>query len=545
MHLQVIICFALLIWWPDPPPVEPIVESPAWTGLIVAAYLASLSLGAVGISTRALRRLSRPGGGERAQHLYHRGTTVLRLTAVSAYAAILFLTRWVEIIRSSPWLSPVPGLVDLTVVLPFLAGATLIFAGTYPIDRALHGMILRSRAWEGARARKVWSFRQYLLFNTRHHLLVVVVPMILILAAFDLARDHREVLARVFRVQWAAEAVPAVAAGAVFVIAPVMLRYIWPTRPLPPGALRTALEGICARIGLRCRDILVWQSGGMMVNAAVMGLFPRVRYVLLSDGLLETMTPNQVEAVFGHEAGHIRLRHIHYFLLFAICTMLILSGVVEGLRLGVEHGLFELDVVAIEGIGLGVILLIWGGAFGWLSRRFERQADLFGARCVTPTDPRACHLPCSVHDCAGGGRPDGAVCATAAATFTSALDRVAVLNGIPHEERSWRHSSIASRMRFLVSLAGDPLRLRSFERLIRRAKTALVVGAVVGCLLAGLYVWHHPLYGIGVGVDGTETGTAAHPILRSGSVDRHDARTHHRWQGPGSQHPSENRRAGR
>ncbi len=82
----------------------------------------------------------------------------------------------------------------------------------------------------------------------------------------------------------------------------------------------------------------------------------------------------------------------------------------------------------------------------------------------------------------------GRVCATGAAIFASALDRVAVLNGIPHEERSWRHSSIGSRIRFLTSLAGDPRRAASFERLLRRVKAAVLTVAVVGAAIT-VYYW--------------------------------------------------------
>ena len=75
-----------------------------------------------------------------------------------------------------------------------------------------------------------------------------------------------------------------------------------------------------------------------------------------------------------------------------------------------------------------------------------------------------CKLPCSVHLEDGTVQAErGRVCATGAATFASALDRVAVLNGIPHQERSWRHSSIASRIRFLTELASDPARGGAFR----------------------------------------------------------------------------------
>jgi hypothetical protein len=81
----------------------------------------------------------------------------------------------------------------------------------------------------------------------------------------------------------------------------------------------------------------------------------------------------------------------------------------------------------------------------------------------------------------------GRVCATGAAVFASALERVALLNGIPREERSWRHSSIASRIRFLLSLAADPSRAARFERVVRRTKVAMLLIGLGGSMASLLY----------------------------------------------------------
>ena len=114
----------------------------------------------------------------------------------------------------------------------------------------------------------------------------------------------------------------------------------------------------------------------------------------------------------------------------------------------------------------GLLGAVWLAGFGWLSRRFERQADLYGAQ-VTTVDPRACTIPCSVHPASPVDRPPRhAVCTTAAKNFCDALSQIAVLNGIPTHARSWRHSSIASRMRHLRKLAADPAAAARFHRLI-------------------------------------------------------------------------------
>jgi STE24 endopeptidase len=218
--------------------------------------------------------------------------------------------------------------------------------------------------------------------------------------------------------------------------------------------------------------------------------------VLLSDGLLAAMDHRQVEAVFGHEAGHVRCHHIPHFLVFAFVGWLAVAGLMElvarsALKAG---GTVGVSAFTVQSIGIVATVALWGVGFGWLSRRFEREADLFGARCVTPP-AEECRTPCSVHlepDQAAVSNPDGRVCATGTAIFASALDRVALLNGIPHEERSWRHSSIGSRIRFLASLAGDPNRVARFERLLRHVKRVLLGLAVVGTLATAGYLYTVP-----------------------------------------------------
>jgi hypothetical protein len=137
-------------------------------------------------------------------------------------------------------------------------------------------------------------------------------------------------------------------------------------------------------------------------------------------------------------------------------------------------------IPAVQLIGVGVTLVFWGVGFGWLSRKFERQADAFAARCAAPQG-HECNRPCSVH--LAGSSPaqgDDRVCSSGAAVFASALDRVATLNGIPRDEPSWRHSSIASRIRFLTSLAADPARAGRFERRLRHVKVGMLATAALG-----------------------------------------------------------------
>src|SRR5829696_9781819 len=107
----------------------------------------------------------------------------------------------------------------------------------------------------------------------------------------------------------------------VFLLAPELLRRVLQTQSLPDSPLRRRLERLCERVGMRYRDILLWRTQNNMGNAAVMGILPPVRYILLSDLLLERMDDEQIEAVFAHEVGHVVHRHMSWYVIFFLTVV--------------------------------------------------------------------------------------------------------------------------------------------------------------------------------------------------------------------------------
>ena len=497
MHLLIVMAFGLLIGVTDQRPFAPPVENAVWTIVVVVAQI--LIWWTVGrwCSNWAVRKLSAPGDTiDVVQFTYHRVGFVLRILVFAGFGADLLLTRWPELIHALSLIPAWSGLGDLVIISPLFLTLLAVWHALYPIDRKLRASVARHHLWDGVPRGRVWTLREYLSFNTRYHILTVLVPVAIVLLTYRLCDYHRAWLVDALLFPWVPDAILGLVAATVFVISPLLLKTVWKTSPLADGPLRRRLEDACERLGLKCKDILLWDSCGMMINAAVMGVFARFRYVLLSDGLLNGLTDLQIEAVFGHETGHVRHHHVQYFLLFALVSVLLVSGVME-VVVWLAHGperIVKLSDTAIQGIGLGFILLVWGVAFGWLSRRFERQSDAFGARCVSPAG-RLCGESCGVHPFDGGPAATGdPICVAGAKMFVSALDQVAALNGIPPEERSWRHSSIASRMRFLIAQAGDPKRATAFSRLVRNLKRGLWIAAVAGGLATIAYCLWHPGY---------------------------------------------------
>lgn len=486
MYLWTIFAFACLLWRAETPPDVWLVprDDVTWTIVLTVALVAVIGLSGLWVTSRARKHLGKTPDSYAPHLFHHRATLTLRVLLIVGFAALVLTTPWPDWFafeRYSPWLQ-IFG--DLIVLMPFVVGSVLLWLTSYPFERDLRA---HADITEG---QPKWRLATYLDFNIRHQLLIVAVPMLLILFVADLTRGFDGQLVAWFGWTFAPDALLGASAAVVFVISPVMLCRIWRTEPLAAGPVRDRLEDLCARINLRFRDILVWKSDGVMINAAVMGVFAPVRYILLSDALLSSMTPAQIEAVFGHEAGHIRHRHIPHFLIFAFVGWLVVVAIMEGLaRVSVEPGTWlRLSVTSIEGVGLVATAAFWGLGFGWVSRRFERQADLFGARCVAVA-AQECHSPCTVHldDDRSASEPER-VCASGAGIFASALERVAFLNGIPREEPSWRHSSIGNRIRFLTSLAGDPVRARGFERSVALVKT-LIWTVALGGGAAVIWYW--------------------------------------------------------
>jgi STE24 endopeptidase len=240
---------------------------------------------------------------------------------------------------------------------------------------------------------------------------------------------------------------------------PFLLRLVLRAKPLPPGPLRTRLDGYAKRIGFRARDVLVLPTSGESLNAVVAGALPRFRYVFITDGLLKTLSEDEVEAVFAHEAGHARRGHVLLF--FGFTAVLSLVAAVPELAGAVGLGPSALPqfvrLLLVVGIWLGVVM-------GWISRRFEQEADVFGIETI--------------------GRSDADV-DPASHPFGRALARIGEEVGAIREVTGWRHFSIADRVAFVRAYLVDPeVRRRHRRSLLWLRGSVLTV--IVGIGLVAL-----------------------------------------------------------
>jgi len=238
---------------------------------------------------------------------------------------------------------------------------------------------------------------------------------------------------------------------------------------MPPGELRDRLTAMCRRHRVRCGSMRLWRTRGLVLNGAVIGVVPRLRYLLLTDALVENLSAPQLEAVMAHEVGHIRRRHLPWLLAalaaafgWAVWGMDAIGGVLFGDSATVD----STALTAVDVVGMTVAIAVGLVVFGFVSRLFERQADAF-----------------AVQDASGMTRSNrGAgtiVSLEAARNMAGALDAVARLNHIPKEKFTWRHGSIAGRCRRIGALVGSPVNRLGVNRTAGRVRLLISLGLLV------------------------------------------------------------------
>lgn len=473
-------------------------QSPVWSLTFTSLGVAAMSLSALAISAATRRALRRdPSRADRTIRRYRSLRLYHFIALLLFYGAALTLLGWALAVQhlgpyrppNRPQLFPA---AELLLLAPFLVSLLLSWACYYDVERALH------RA--GPSAEPFWHRGAYVAFHLRQNLALVLVPVLLLVFlkairwTFDGLEDERLV-----------EAAILVALAVVFVGLPWVLRLVLRLKPMPAGPLRDRLLAAARRLNFRCSDVLLWNTRGGVANAMVAGILPFIRYVVFTDRLVSDLTPEEVEAVFGHEVGHVKHRHMLFYLGFLMLSLFVIGGLWElgaaylapappAADLAVApdrpgdpdetaHASLSPDLAAMPLIGvLGAYIFV---VFGFLSRRCERQADVFGCRAVS-----CARADCPGHD-AGAVLAQGGhgLCPAGIRTFIDALEKVARLNGIPREKpgwlQSWQHSTIARRVDFLQHVLAQPALEARFQRRVRWIKTALLAALLGSLLLLG------------------------------------------------------------
>lgn len=225
---------------------------------------------------------------------------------------------------------------------------------------------------------------------------------------------------------------------------PPIIRRLWGCVPLEPGPVRHAIERFC-RSQRFSADILSWPLfEGKMVTAAVMGMVPKFRYLLLTPALLSALDQEELEAVLAHEIGHVKRYHLVLYLLLFLGFSLFAEAVSEPLHLLLLNNDWfyrlliwsqfpgdKLLTVFATVILFLLMLLYFRFLFGYFSRNFERQADLYVFKAQKTGFP-----------------------------LIRSFEKIAVMSGNIRHKKNWHHFGIGERIDFLERCENNPRNIR-------------------------------------------------------------------------------------
>lgn len=321
----------------------------------------------------AARVTSRGGTPEDQLHRLRRAALVVQLVAPVSLIAVLFAggaMDWAdvalaEIAPGADLPQPVMTVVGLLgLMVPFIAAVVSTVLAVLPYDRRLRSTGQSSRAGAGQAVRM---------------LLVIFAPMVLwltLISALPRARG------------WVVGALAVLFLAAVTVLQPLVMRAMVKTRPLDEDRRRRVLQ-LCSEQGLSVRDARMIDSrGGKVANAAISGILPQLRYVYLTDHIVEILTDDELDAVVAHEIAHGKEHHILIKVIAGLVPMVALFVALMAGDAAVGAWLFDvlgpIGLVLVLPALVAVVMLLTHGTVGVAleKRADDRAVDMSGAAAL-------------------------------------------------------------------------------------------------------------------------------------------------------------------
>ncbi len=305
------------------------------------------------------------------------------------------------------------------------------------------------------------STPRFLLSNIKANL-PIVLPWVILSLCYDLfALLPFPGLQKVMGSEWGDLLFFGVFLFFVLIFFPPLVRRLWGCRKIPDGYLKSQLDQFCAKQNFKA-DYYFWPLfEGRVLTAAVMGIVPGIRYILLTPALIETMSKAEIEAIMAHEIGHVKKFHLLLYV-FLILGFSLLVGVLAEPFIYMFLSLDALNqLIAAGGISAETALTLVGSIpllifmliyfrfiFGYFIRNFERQADLFSLATIGNSG-----------------------------ALVSAFEKISIMSGNIRDQRNWHHFGIGERIDCLEDAEKNPGQIRRHNQKVRYS--LLAYGAVL------------------------------------------------------------------
>ncbi|WP_334103227.1 M48 family metallopeptidase [Mesotoga prima] len=173
----------------------------------------------------------------------------------------------------------------------------------------------------------------------------------------------------------------------------VILPLFYKLKPLEDENLAKRIREIADKAGFGVKSILVMDASRKTrhTNAFFTGI-GRAKRIVLYDSLLEKHSSEEIEAIFAHEAGHFKRKHILKGMLIsnavAVLAVVLLWMIVESDTVAGIFGVSEKYAILLyAGIFLSSIFTVLDWIDSFISRKWEFEADSYSAMITGDTQP--------------------------------------------------------------------------------------------------------------------------------------------------------------
>ena len=351
---------------------------------------------------------------------------------------------------SLPLLSEMPTLLTLVFLALFVSYLAIVWGFAFDAHRRLYGSDISRSAY-------VWS---QISFSVP-----VLLPWLVLSAITDLINA--------LPFDWLKNQLATTTGSVVYfmvflvivaVIGPAMIQKFWRCRPLEDSTMRQRIEAVCKKANLEYANILYWPIfGGRMITAGVMGLIKKFRYILVTNALLSSLQPAEIDAVIAHEIGHVKRYHLVFYLVFFAGFMILTYATYDLIFYAVIYtepmfqffSRFGFNPVTLTSVFLSVnmvmiFLIYFRFIFGYFMRNFERQADGYVYTLFDTAQP-----------------------------LISTLEKIAYTSGQSPDRPNWHHFSISERISHLARCEIDRSTIDRHDRKVRISILVFVASMVL------------------------------------------------------------------
>ena len=163
----------------------------------------------------------------------------------------------------------------------------------------------------------------------------------------------------------------------ILAVAPIFVMLIFGRGRMDPR-LHEELLRFTRELGLKVRDVGVIKGRSEKLgNALIVGLLPRLKYIFVTDYLVDAMSEEELKAVVAHEIGHGKRHHllfkfgVPFVVIFGIAALMALAAALESSALAPV--LVTLPILVI------VAIVVLQGVVGI---RLEKSADDYACETV-------------------------------------------------------------------------------------------------------------------------------------------------------------------